>query len=205
MTVPTRHALYARSASCRAGRPLAHSMRLAALRSAVAVLALTVGLAGCADGTAPTAPSPALGASEPALAARGGTALPFRGMLEARESGQFQPATRTVLVRLEGTGTASHLGRYTLASEFTLSPATLTAAGHITFTAANGDLLFATFTGRSVVAGGIVTIVEALTITGGTGRFAGATGSATLQRTLTRATGVSSGSFEGTLDLNRGK
>ena len=205
MTVPARRALSVRSAAPHAGRPLAHSVRRTALRSAAAAIALAIGLAGCADPVAPTAPSPTVGASETAMAARGGTELPFRGTLEARETGQFQPATRTVLVRLQGTGTASHLGRYTVVSEFTVSPATLTAAGHATFTAANGDVLTATFTGRSVVTGGTVAIIESLTITGGTGRFAGATGSATLQRTLTRATGVSSGSFEGTLDLNRGK
>jgi hypothetical protein len=34
---------------------------------------------------------------------------------------------------------------------------------------------------------------------GGTGRFAGATGSLTVERVLIQATGVSSGSFNGTI------
>ena len=106
-------------------------------------------------------------------------------------------------VRLLGTGTATHLGRYTLVSDFTLTPATSTAAGQLTITAANGDVLTATFTGRSVTTAGVVAIVETATITGGTGRFAGATGRFVLERRLTRATGLSVGSFEGTISLNR--
>lgn len=197
MTAPT-------GSTPRAHHAARHPIVATALR-ATAALGLAVGLVGCADGGAPTAPSPTVRVTEAAVVARGATALPFRGTVDARETGQFQPATRTVLVRLVGTGTASHLGRYTMVSEFTLTPATLSAAGRVTFTAANGDVLTATFTGRSVVTGGTVAIVESLTITGGTGRFAGATGTATLRRTLTRATGISFGSFEGALDLNRGR
>ena len=173
--------------------------------TAPAVL-LALALAGCTESApAPLAPStPALAAvSSAPAAARRATALPFRGMLEARETGQFQPATGTVLVRLLGTGTATHLGRYTLAADFTLTPATSTAAGQLTLTAANGDILTATFAGRSVTTAGMVAIVETATITGGTGRFAGATGSFVLERSLTRATGLSSGAFEGTISLDR--
>jgi hypothetical protein len=40
---------------------------------------------------------------------------------------------------------------------------------------------------------------EVMTITGGTGRFADATGSFTLERVINLSTGVSSGSFSGTI------
>ncbi|HTI40119.1 MAG TPA: hypothetical protein VL484_21330 [Vicinamibacterales bacterium] len=43
------------------------------------------------------------------------------------------------------------------------------------------------------------TIVEKAAITGGTGRFAGATGTFTVERTLDLATLVTSGSFLGTI------
>ena len=174
--------------------------------TAPAVL-LALALAACGPDTS-TGPRPP---SAPALAPGGGggtasrraTELPFRGTLDAHETGQFQPATNTVLLHLVGTGTATHLGRYTLVADFTLTPATGTAVGSMTLTAANGDVLSATFTGQGVPTGGISAIVETATITGGTGRFAGVTGSFVLERTLTRTTGVSFGSFEGTLSLDR--
>jgi hypothetical protein len=79
--------------------------------------------------------------------------------------------------------------------------------GNLTLTAANGDQIFATVTGEAV--GGTpdrLQIVETATITGGTGRFSGATGSFTSTRFADTTTipGIpSSGSFEGTISLNR--
>jgi hypothetical protein len=46
----------------------------------------------------------------------------------------------------------------------------------------------------------VVSIVEVYTITGGTGRFADATGTFTLRSTLDQSTGVSSGTFSGAID-----
>jgi len=45
----------------------------------------------------------------------------------------------------------------------------------------------------------VVRIVEEATITGGTGRFAGATGSFTTVRLYDPVAGTTSGSFEGTI------
>ena len=50
--------------------------------------------------------------------------------------------------------------------------------------------------------GSLAAIVETDTITGGTGRFAGATGSFTVERLLDQATGISSGSFTGGIVLD---
>jgi len=47
--------------------------------------------------------------------------------------------------------------------------------------------------------------VEQHTITGGTGRFAGTTGTFTLDRLVNTATGVTSGSFEGSIVLQKAK
>jgi hypothetical protein len=73
--------------------------------------------------------------------------------------------------------------------------------GAATFTAANGDTLTASVDGQATPAGpGVLSIVEVYTITGGTGRFAGATGTFTLESILNQATGVSSGTFSGAID-----
>jgi hypothetical protein len=170
------------------------------------LLGLCAIVAGCA-GEAPTSPTASasttdsLGVTE----ARAGTELPFRGTLEAVETHQFQPPNFLV-AHLEGKGIASHLGRFTSVSDFTINTVTATGVGNLTLTAANGDQIFATVTGQAV--GGTpdrLQIVETATITGGTGRFAGATGSFTSTRfadTTTIPRIPSSGSFEGTISLN---
>jgi hypothetical protein len=56
----------------------------------------------------------------------------------------------------------------------------------------------ADFTGQAQV-GPIVSIVEQATITGGTGRFAGASGTFTIERLFDPAAGTTSGSFGGTI------
>ena len=74
------------------------------------------------------------------------------------------------------------------------------ATGTYEFTAANGDTLIATFTGQaSLVSPGVLSVLDTATITGGTGRFADATGSFTAERIFVMATGEITGSFEGTI------
>ena len=73
-----------------------------------------------------------------------------------------------------GTGTITHLGRVTWTTEhcFQLFAGTFGDAD-LVITAANGDELFGTYDG---VMTGDTTFAEMLIITGGTGRFSGATG-----------------------------
>ena len=52
------------------------------------------------------------------------------------------------------------------------------------------------------MAGHIAERCSILTCSGGMGRFEGATGSFTIDRLLNQGTHVSSGSFDGTIDLN---
>jgi hypothetical protein len=47
----------------------------------------------------------------------------------------------------------------------------------------------------------VVSIVETFTITGGTGRFEGASGNVTVERLVNRATLTSSGTISGTIVL----
>ena len=182
------------------------SARVAAVRGAtLPALVLTAALAACS----PDASREPLAPSAPSLA-RGGhgdaatKAKRIHGTLEATETGVFRPGTPPLSVRhLEGTGTASHLGRFTVVADFTLNLATFTGGGSVTYTAANGDVLTGTATGRAVVGGGIAAVTETVTITGGTGRFAGATGTLTLVRRVVQATGTSSGTIEGTIMIRK--
>jgi hypothetical protein len=98
----------------------------------------------------------------------------------------------------EGTGTL--VGRFEIALPHTVNFATATASGICTIVAADGSRIVADFTGQAQV-GPIVTIVEQATITGGTGRFADASGTFTIRRTFDPATGLTTGEFDGTLTL----
>ena len=115
---------------------------------------------------------------------------PFKGRLDGVVTVVEVPPFREVLI--EATGNATHLGRFTLVVPHLVNTATRTGAGSYEFAAANGDTLFADFTG-------VFHLVENATITGGSGRFADATGSFTCERTFNMAAGTTTGSFEGTI------
>ena len=103
---------------------------------------------------------------------------------------------------LDGTGTATHLGRFTLSADFTVTRATGNATGTATWTAANGDQIRVSVVGHGdIVVFPTVTITETHTITGGTGRFADASGKITIERSADIVTGLSSGSLSGTINL----
>jgi hypothetical protein len=124
--------------------------------------------------------------------------LPFRGSLTAKEVDIV--SFPTLLAEGSAEGTATHLGRYTAEFNATVSVLDGTATGTFTFRAANGDRLFSTFVGLGV-GEPIATITETLTITGGTGRLAGASGRLVVRRTLDLTTGVSSGSIDGSITM----
>ena len=135
-------------------------------------------------------------ASVSALAAE----TPFKGKVNAVET--VEVAFPTLSVTRNGTGTATYLGKFTEHITLQVNIPTGHATGVATFTAANGDTLTATVDGQGTptTTPGVVSIVEVYTITGGTGRFADATGSFTLEMTLDQSTGVSSGTFSGAID-----
>ena len=124
---------------------------------------------------------------------------PFKGTVSAVETGQTVFPIRTIT--REGTGTATYLGRYTEHVTAQINVLTMAATGAATFTAANGDTLSASVVGQATRIGPTtLSIVEVYTITGGTGRFADATGSFTLHSTVEQTTGVSTGTLSGTID-----
>jgi hypothetical protein len=105
-----------------------------------------------------------------------------------------------VSVRIDGAGIATQLGRFTVEIPHVVNQATRVAVGSYEFTAANGDTVTAEFTGQAtLVSPGVLAVAETATITGGTGRFAGATGSFVTERVFYVATGFTTGSFHGTI------
>ena len=134
--------------------------------------------------------------SVPQLAA--GEEVPFKGSLEGVET--ITPlADPFIFALLNGTGHATHLGRFTLVGPHTVNLATSTWIGSLAFTAANGDTLTADFTGTATgpPTNGVESTMETAVITGGTGRFAGASGSFHIKRLFFFATNLTTGSFDG--------
>lgn len=128
-----------------------------------------------------------------------GEQVPFKGKLEGLDTATpLDPPF--VSVTVEAAGNATHLGKFTLTILATVNRANGTGSGAFLFTAANGDTVYGTISGQSTLtAPGVITIVENMSITGGTGRFEGATGSFTGTRLKDLATGETIGVFEGTI------
>ncbi|MCI0541619.1 MAG: hypothetical protein L0Z50_40995 [Verrucomicrobiales bacterium] len=122
---------------------------------------------------------------------------PFKGSAEALELYDLQ--LPTLFVDASGSGHATHLGQFTYTYEAIVNFPAGTAVGSACFIASNGDAIFAEFTGLGQATGTLSFIVEKFTITGGTGRFEGATGSFTMERLLNLVTGETEGAFKGTI------
>ena len=130
--------------------------------------------------------------------------VPFKGTLQGQETDLLQgnPPTQ-ILVDGDVTGTATQLGRFAMTYNVTVSFPAGTGTGSAELTAANGDVIFTTLVGLGVPTDtpGLNHIVEINTITGGTGRFAGAQGSFVVDRLvdLTTQPAPTFGSFQGTI------
>jgi hypothetical protein len=127
--------------------------------------------------------------------------LPLKGSVQASETHTGVPPTNHV--DLTGSGNATQLGLYNYTYQAELYLPTLSATATATFVAADGSCLFTQGTGQGTLTNtpGVVSIVENLAITGGTGRFEGASGNITIQRLVDRATFSSSGTLEGMITL----
>ena len=137
-------------------------------------------------------------------ASAGGRSLPLKGTIDTVETHVVHFPTFDLT--LHGVGHATLLGQFTMTSTGTVYIPTRTGVGlgATEFTAANGDQIFATPTagqGTPIAGTNLLAIVETRTITGGTGRFAGATGTIRLERVLDTALSTSTGTFEGTVIL----
>ncbi len=123
--------------------------------------------------------------------------VPFKGTYAT--SVQILSSPPALLHRITGAGNATHLGKsefVATATVYLTPPPPFLIVGTVIFTAANGDQLFANYTGTSTpVAGAPNNVLLTYTVTGGTGRFENATGS------FTGIPIVPVGSLTGTLTL----
>jgi len=129
--------------------------------------------------------------------------VPFKGSLQGHETGTPEggPPPTTVIADGSAEGIGTHVGQFSFSYQLTVTLANGTATGSAQLIAANGDSIFKTIAGSSepTATPGVLSITEIDAITGGTGRFAGAQGSFTVERLVNQATGFTSGSFHGTI------
>ena len=106
------------------------------------------------------------------LQAMAGGQVPYKGS----DSGGFTVpgtcAAGVFRIDINGTGTATHVGKYAYHADECFDPVASAVTGSFTLTAANGDTLSGTYSGPCV--GAMCT--ETALIEGGTGRFADAEG-----------------------------
>jgi hypothetical protein len=126
--------------------------------------------------------------------------VPFKGAMQGNDKDTaFTDTTVTVLT--VGTGVGTHVGQFSFTQQITVNFADGTDTGSAHWIAANGDSFDTTIagSGEPTDTPGVISITEIHTITGGTGRFAGAQGSFTMERMASGITFLTSGSFHGTV------
>src|SRR5688500_9656402 len=108
----------------------------------------------------------------------GANSVPFKGSWSGVTVSADPTNFPVVAVVAEGSGQLTHLGRYFMTSPHTSNVFTGETIGDQIFTAANGDMLTASCAGFPAFQpdGRVVGSLDC-DITGGTGRFEGATGS----------------------------
>ena len=125
--------------------------------------------------------------------------VPFKGAMQGHDT-DIGSTNTTVTVLTVGTGIGTHLGQFSFTQTITVEFSTGHDTGSAQWFAANGDSISTTITGSGqAIEPGLFSIEEVHTITGGTGRFAGAQGSFTVKRLASGVTFLTSGSYEGTI------
>ena len=192
------------------------------MRLSAVVIALSVALVsiGCGEPGSPASPSSIRPDSSSGLAgAAGSPAAPpseratgtvsIKGRLQGEADAPVPepPPSPYIAVHLEATGQATHLGRFTLDFSHRVNLDTLEGIGDAVFTFPNGDTLKTHVTGTAMPAGSptAFTVVETHEVTGGTGRFAGASGVFTITRAVDFTNPFTSGEIDGSISVRRGR
>lgn len=134
--------------------------------------------------------------------------VPFRAT--AAGTYQVQPPPPSVVITATGVGVATHLGRFEFLIRNTVTPVANPAPGcaisstesfTATLTASNGDTMSLVGTGTGCQNPPAVDIIDVATVTGGTGRFDGATGSVTVTTTADQTTRTEVVRFDGVISV----
>jgi hypothetical protein len=150
--------------------------------------AAVVAVLNCSPENA-TGPEGGLSQLSPGAVGNATKMVPMKETYQATGTAHFSSVCGgQLLVSLAGGGQATHVGRYTVTNSHCLDFDTgVFTAGSFTKTAPNGDLLEGEYSGtsRPLPAGSDPCVLRfelntSLRFTGGTGRFAGASGEATL-------------------------
>jgi hypothetical protein len=122
-----------------------------------------------------------------------GAQVPYKGSDSGHWTIEGTCAAGVVPVDINGTGTATLVGRYAYHADECFDPGTSTVTGEFTVTAANGNTMFGTYSGPC--SGD--TCTETAVVDGGTGRFEDSQGQ--FDVTVLVGTGTYGESVSGTL------
>lgn len=127
------------------------------------------------------------------------TRVPFKGSLQSTET--YSNSLTTLSVSASGSGNATQIGQFTIRYQSEVNLFDFSVIETTQFTGSNGDSLQAKGIGQATEnrTPGMFNVVQIYTITGGTGRFAGASGTITLNRLMSLMTGATASTFEGYL------
>ena len=108
----------------------------------------------------------------------------FKGTFQGEDAHDtLPPDATTVVIHTTATGTATHLGQFSLIRAVTGNLTNFSATGSAQWIAANRDSIYTTVFGQAELSdayGGSLKVTEIHIITGGTGRLTGAQGSFTV-------------------------
>jgi hypothetical protein len=123
--------------------------------------------------------------------------VPFNGSFHGKDEDKPSPIPNTIVVKTIGSGIGTHLGQFSVEQEVTVNALNGTDTGSAHLVAANGDRIDVVIagSGQPTSPPGVFSVTEVWTVTGGTGRFAGAQGSAVVQRLADANMSSTSGSF----------
>ena len=123
--------------------------------------------------------------------------FPFNGTAQSMETSVT--VFPTMSATATGSGNAIQLGAFTIRYQVEMSLLDLSSTESAEFIGTNGDSLRAEAVGQATEnrTPGMLNVVDIYKITGGTGRFTGATGTFTLNRLVSVTTGAAASTFEG--------